>query len=136
MLTHILMRGRTDILTILWEGRPSVRSWLRAVEADLIMISNTTDKFADMREATLDRWIASFLQSGAKALEAIGAALAEHCKVLAPQEAVIVIEEELEQQDGTWRCTECNDLLPTYNALCVYTGQRNTSSLGRLVHES
>ena len=64
MLTRILIRGRTDILTILWEGRTSARSWLTAVEADLAMFAGTTDKLAVMRGATIDRWIAFFLKNG------------------------------------------------------------------------
>ena len=85
MLTHILMQGRTGILAIFWAGRLAARSWFKAVEADLTMISGATDKFADMRDASLEKWLALFLHNGAKALEAIGTALAEHCKVLASQ---------------------------------------------------
>ena len=42
MLVHIVLRRQTDILALLHAGRASPKSWMRAVEADLVWVAAAT----------------------------------------------------------------------------------------------
>jgi hypothetical protein len=125
MLCHIVARGRTDLLVLLYAGRTAAKSWYQTVVRDLEWIAATSRKLEDMRTADIGDWVKMFSKLGTRALAPVKEALVEKAKDDAAGTAISAVPGVAVVGNEDFRCDECNLEFATNQAMRVHNARKH-----------